>query len=181
MEACYSESRVHKQFQCRRGAVRFLMSILVIGYGNELRGDDGIGPKLADVIAELHLDDVQVIRTHQLTPELADPISAADAVVFIDASIDEPRQVVLRPITARNASRVLAHRSAPSDLLALAQAVFGKSPRAWMLTLPAFDFNLSEHLSSPAEKGMSAGLHTFRGLWSELTNSSQRMLHARTY
>jgi hydrogenase maturation protease len=45
--------------------------ILLIGYGNTLRNDDGVGVRIAEIIAEENRPHVQVIATHQLTPELA--------------------------------------------------------------------------------------------------------------
>jgi len=45
--------------------------ILLIGYGNELRGDDAIGPLVARALAELRLPGTQVLALTQLTPELA--------------------------------------------------------------------------------------------------------------
>ena len=61
--------------------------VLVIGYGNALRTDDGIGWHVAERLADdARLDGVMVIQRHQLTPELALDISRADLVVLIDAS-----------------------------------------------------------------------------------------------
>ena len=61
---------------------------LVIGYGNTLRGDDGVGQKVAEVIASLGLSGIRALSCHQLTPELADPISEVRMVVFVDATVD---------------------------------------------------------------------------------------------
>ena len=55
---------------------------LVIGYGNTLRGDDGVGPLAADTIRGWGLEGVAAISITQLTPELAEPISAARLAVF---------------------------------------------------------------------------------------------------
>jgi hypothetical protein len=65
-------------------------NLLVIGYGNELRGDDGVGPKTAMAVSEWHFPGVKTMVCHQLTPDLAEPIAAAERVVFIDA-VAEPR------------------------------------------------------------------------------------------
>ena len=60
---------------------------LVIGYGNTLRGDDGIGPAVAEAVAALGLPGVRVIVAHQLTPELAADLADAQLVVFVDAAV----------------------------------------------------------------------------------------------
>ena len=54
---------------------------IVIGIGNELRGDDGIGPRVVDAIpvrAEL-----ETMTVHQLVPELADRIRTARCVLLM--------------------------------------------------------------------------------------------------
>jgi hydrogenase maturation protease len=57
---------------------------LVIGIGNPLRGDDGVGWWLAQR-AERWLPPSQLRAVRQLTPELASDIAAAARVLFIDA------------------------------------------------------------------------------------------------
>jgi hydrogenase maturation protease len=57
---------------------------LVIGIGNSLRGDDGIGWWLARR-AERWLSSTQVMEVQQLTPDLAADLAAAAGVLFIDA------------------------------------------------------------------------------------------------
>ena len=54
--------------------------LVVIGYGNELRGDDGAGPRVARAVAAHNLPGVQIITAHQLTPEMADGLAEARVV-----------------------------------------------------------------------------------------------------
>src|SRR5579862_9528285 len=50
--------------------------ILIIAYGNPLRCDDGIAWRAADALAQKLSDsDVEIVRLHQLAPELAETIS----------------------------------------------------------------------------------------------------------
>jgi len=62
--------------------------LLILGYGNPLRGDDGVGwhavHRLRERSAEL---DADVMSCHQLTPELAEAVSRAERVIFIDARV----------------------------------------------------------------------------------------------
>jgi Ni,Fe-hydrogenase maturation factor len=109
-----------------------------------------------------------VVSCHQLTPELADPIGAAEAVVFIDASVDEPRELRLRKLTDASQMRWAAHTSNPEELLALASQLYGKSPAAWWLTVPAFDLNFGDKLSAQGQAGMAAALEAFKELWAKL-------------
>jgi Ni,Fe-hydrogenase maturation factor len=58
---------------------------VVIGYGNDLRGDDALGPLAATAVAEWDMPGVQAIAAHQLMPELAEPLAQADLAIFVDA------------------------------------------------------------------------------------------------
>ena len=83
--------------------------ILVIGYGNTLRGDDGVGPKVAETVGALRLPGVRTLICQQLSPEHAAPISVADTVIFVDAAVDAPEEVQLRRLTPNDSPQLLAH------------------------------------------------------------------------
>lgn len=143
--------------------------ILVIGYGNEMRGDDGVGPMIVGMVEAWHLDGVQTIVRQQLTPELADPIAQARAVIFVDASLEvagENAQTL--PLTpAKNASFV-GHTEDPRLVLALAQSVYGRVPQAWCIHVPAASFETGAMLSAQAEHGFTTALYAVREIYHEL-------------
>src|ERR1039458_9151480 len=128
--------------------------LLVIGYGNTLRRDDGAGPKVADAVAALALPGVRSLACPLLTPELADPISRARVAIFVDAAVDAPREVQLRMLAPADTSQIMAHAASPATLLALARDVFGHAPEAWWLTIPAEDLGIGEELSPLAQRGL---------------------------
>src|SRR5512140_3275946 len=97
--------------------------LLLIGYGNTLRSDDGVGPRVIEAVAALKLPNVSTLSCDLLTPELADPISRAEQVVFVDAALDAPREVQLRPLAPAGSSQIMAHAADPRTLLALARDV----------------------------------------------------------
>lgn len=132
---------------------------IIVGYGNPLRGDDGIGPRVAEAVAEWRLPDVRAVAVHQLTPELAEPLAAADRAIFVDARVDHlgeaTRVQLLEPAGAATA---IGHTGDPRSLLALAQAAFGRHPHAWSITVPATNLTLGEGLSPTAARGIDAAL-----------------------
>jgi hydrogenase maturation protease len=132
--------------------------VLIIGYGNLLRRDDGVGVVVAERLAARPRRGVQIIACPQLTPELAEPISRAAAVVFVDAAASGPRQVRMRRVRPTAAIPFLAHGSSPALLLGLARALFGRQPPAWLLTIPGEDFGLGEGFSALAEAGVRTAL-----------------------
>lgn len=132
--------------------------ILLIGYGNTLRSDDGVGPKVVEAIEEKHLPGVRTLICGLLTPELADPISQAKVVIFVDAAVDAPREVQLRKLIPAESAQIMAHAADPKTMLALSRDVFGHTPEAWWLTIPAENLSIGEELSPLARRGMKTAI-----------------------
>ncbi len=138
--------------------------LLVIGYGNTLRSDDGVGPRLVETLGGLRLPNVCTLVCDLLAPELAEPIAHAARVVFVDAAVDSPREVQLRPLVPADSSQLMAHAADPRTMLALARDVFGHAPRAWWLTIPIEDTGIGEGMSELARKGMAVALERLKAL-----------------
>jgi len=135
---------------------------LVIGYGNTLRSDDGVGPRVAEAVGALRLAGVRTLICQQLSPEHSDLISQAEAVVFVDAAVDAPREVQLRPLEPNESTQLMAHAADPRTMLALARDVFGHAPRAWWLTIPAQNLEFSEELSAEARRNCAEAVEKIR-------------------
>jgi hydrogenase maturation protease len=137
--------------------------VLVIGYGNTLRGDDGIGPAVAADVAALGLSGVRVIVTHQLTPELAANLADARLAVFIDAATGG-ESVTGVQIEAAEAGAVLTHVGDPREPLALCVAVYRRCPEAWLVTAAGADFDLHDGLSPTGRENAQAALGFVKSL-----------------
>lgn len=124
--------------------------VLIIGYGNPLRRDDGIGWEAAQALASLtHGLPIEVLPSHQLFPEMAEPISRSDLVIFIDACCDNsPGKLLFRTVTPERAFRNgFSHRVSPASLLASAEALYGKCPEAVLASVSGEDFGYGEGFS----------------------------------
>ena len=137
---------------------------LVIGYGNTLRGDDGVGPRVAEAVGHLRLPGVRTLICPLLTPELADPISRAEKVIFVDAAVDAPNEVQWRRLEPNETSQLMAHAADPRTMLALARDVFGHAPQAWWLTIPAVKLDFSEELTPEAQRGFEEAMEKIQEL-----------------
>jgi hydrogenase maturation protease len=127
---------------------------LVIGYGNPLRGDDGLGWRIVDRLAKMVAGEkTKILAVHQLTPELAEPISASDLVIFVDASYQgEPGSWRCEAIAPNGeVSNALAHYFTPVGLLGYADALFRARPRSLLISVAALSFDCSDQLSSNIE------------------------------
>lgn len=142
---------------------RILNPVLLIGYGNGLRGDDAIGIIIAEAVDAWNLPDVRVIACHQLTPELAEDISEAGLVIFADAaSPGSPGEVTVAEVDPMDPTASSAHSGDPARLLGLAQVVFGKCPPAWYVTVAAEDMGFREGLTETARRGVEEALARIR-------------------
>lgn len=136
---------------------------VVIGYGNPLRGDDGVGPIVAERVGRLQ-PHVQVLTPHQLLPELADAVSRASLVVFIDAAADgAPGDISCDPVKADADSR-LDHVLSPSALLQLARTAYGYEPLAWLVRVNGHAFDFGPALSAPVAGAIPGAVEVVRHL-----------------
>jgi hydrogenase maturation protease len=124
--------------------------VLVIGYGNPLRGDDGIGWCAANELASAVRDDrVKIVACIQLTPDLAEEIAGVDRVIFIDASIDlGAGQLRVDRLTQDTCGEESwTHHFDPRSLLLCAQVLYGRSPEALMISMGGESFDCRDELS----------------------------------
>jgi hydrogenase maturation protease len=129
---------------------------LVIGYGNLLRGDDGAGRLVAESLGKLP-PGVLVESVHQLTPELAEAVSRASGVVFVDCAAEGTPGDVLSssvPPPGRNPSAV-THLLTPGLLLEYARRLYGHRPAAALVTLVGQTFGFGQPLSEPVRAAIA--------------------------
>ena len=147
------------------GAAADAGCVLVIGYGNTLRRDDGVGVRAAELLAaDPRLGGVEVEARHQLTPELALDISAASLVIFVDADVRGlPGSVEVRPVEV-SAERsdvgvpaepgASSHHVGAADLVALAAVLDGHTPEAVIIGIGISDMEFGEVLTPAVEASL---------------------------
>ena len=127
--------------------------VLIIGYGNPLRSDDGLGWHAAGILAQRFSErsDIQVMRCHQVTPDLAFDLSRADLVLFIDASRElTPGTVSCEAVgsSGKSSSCSFSHYMTPAKVLELCEQLYGVAPPAYLFAVGAVTCNEGEPLSS---------------------------------
>jgi hydrogenase maturation protease len=138
--------------------------ILLIGYGNDLRRDDGAGLILAEILEQAWQSQrvaVKRLSVHQLMPELAAEIAQPEvtAAVFVDARVIAPEEVdprvQMQPLRVEAQSPSLGHHLDPATLLIYAEWLYGWRPPAWLVTVPATDFGYGEGLSQSTQQALA--------------------------
>jgi hydrogenase maturation protease len=125
---------------------------LVLGVGNPLRGDDGVAHAVLRRLERRGGFAARVEAAHQLTPEMAPLVAESAAVLFVDASTTlPPGEVRIEAVSAGDGAQPLTHHLSPDTLLLLAERLYGRAPRAWLLTIGAASMELGEGLTPAIE------------------------------
>jgi hydrogenase maturation protease len=126
-------------------------AVLLIGYGNLLRSDDGVGPAIVSRLAAIFAGDPRCacLMPHQLTPELAERVAGVERVVFVDASVEqEAGEVRIRRLCPEGgAAPSLGHCASPEAILALSKALYHRAPRAWSIAVGVANLAVGDRLS----------------------------------
>ena len=144
------------------------MTALVIGVGNPARGDDGVGPAVAEVVGRDPRAAGAVVRSvMQLTPELAADVAEASVVVIADARVGAGAgEVDWGPVGASESgvSGPFSHHLTPAALCHLAGVTFGRVPPAFVVGVGAGAFDAGAPLSGPARAAVPRALEVVLAL-----------------
>jgi hydrogenase maturation protease len=128
--------------------------VLIVGYGNELRSDDGVGPAVAVLLAgDPRLAGADVRSVHQLTPELALDASGASLLVLVDAAADTPAGEVtvwrLDPAGEVHDApgEVMSHHVDPAGIVDLARELWGTAPPVVIVSVGVASLEVGEGLT----------------------------------
>ena len=128
------------------------MKILVIGYGNQSRQDDGAGWLVIERLTALGLPDVELQVAHQLEVDVAETVSRFDLVIFVDAAVSDVPLAVTRTVVRPNPEfRAVSHSMAPAEVLALCRTLYGKEPQGMLFSIRGEDFGFGMTVSPAVE------------------------------
>lgn len=133
-----------------------MKKVLLIGFGNPGRLDDGVGPALAEKVETLNLKGVEVDSNYQLSVEDSYKISQNDVVIFADADVQSDVPFYLKKIEPSKSISFSSHSISPQSLLALTEQLFGKKSEAYLLGIRGYEFDeFGERLSERAKENLS--------------------------
>jgi hydrogenase maturation protease len=141
------------------------MRVLVLGYGNPDRNDDGVA---WFVLQKLRADPpagAELETAHQLEIDHAERIAQFDLVLFVDAATpdtSEPLSVI--EVSAAREPQATTHHILPADVLAFARKLYGRCPRALVVRIRGCDFGFGSELSPGTRESAEAAVVRIRGL-----------------
>lgn len=135
-------------------------TILILGYGNLDREDDGVAwhvlrgvvqalglpvPKSPDDPLPAYQGRVQFQFMLQLAPEVAELIAQYDSVCFVDAHTGEinvpVRAIRIQP---KFQASPFTHHLTPFTCLELTNSIYQKSPQGYLVSIRGFSFQFEE-------------------------------------
>jgi hydrogenase maturation protease len=135
---------------------------LIVGDGNTLRGDDGVGWRLAgrlQAALAAHGAVVQLRLVQQLLPELAAEVAEiAPAVLVIADCAAQASGAALQKLCDDRQAPAHSHGLTPAQLLAMTVRLYEFGGSAWLATIPGSAFAHGEELSRPAQHALDAAL-----------------------
>ena len=140
--------------------------VLVIGYGNPGRLDDGLGPAAARALEADPIPGVtvNVDVDYQLNVEHASEIAAHDVAILVDASVGGPEPFSFARVEpGERAAGFSTHAVEPPGLVTLAHDLFDATTETWVLGIRGYEFHeFGERLSPRAARNLDAALEFLR-------------------
>ena len=144
------------------------MRLVVFGWGNDARGDDGLGPLLLERVKRAGWPDVTTIEDYQLQIEHALDLDGAELALFLDAGKNTPAPFAFAEIAPRRGESHTTHALAPEAVLDVyARSLRRLPPPAFTLCMRGERFELGEGLSAEARDRLEAAWAFVQGLMGE--------------
>jgi hydrogenase maturation protease len=139
-----------------------LKNLLILGYGNPDREDDGVAWHILRALAikldlqapESYEDEFSECEQIdfdfqlQLTPEMAEDIVAYPYVCFVDAHTGNiPEPVRLIEVESEFQASPFTHHLTPQSLMSMCETLYGKKPDAALLSVLGHRFLFTRQLS----------------------------------
>jgi hydrogenase maturation protease len=134
-------------------------SVLVIGFGNPGRRDDGLGPLAAERVERLRLPRIVTHAKYQLAIEDAGDAAEFDTVVFVDAMKTGRRQFVIGDVpAAASAPGFTSHLVSPQQVVAICKRLYGHTPQSFLIGIRGYQFGFGDGLSPRAAENLDAAI-----------------------
>ena len=137
--------------------------VLVSGYGNYDREDDGVAWHILERLAkrigqplETSPDefefkpgnDIDLMYSLQLYPEMAELLIGYSRVCFVDAHTGAvPEEVHIEELSAQHQSSPFTHHLTAATLLNLTESIYQTRPAALLISVRGYSFRFTRNLS----------------------------------
>ncbi len=137
--------------------------VLVLGYGNPGRQDDGLGPAAATEIDRLGWPNLTSFDNYQLNIEDALDVAAHDVVWFVDAARTGASPYEVHEVVPALTVDFTSHLCRPETIMAIARQCYGASARGFLLAIRGYEFEFVEAITPAAAGNLDAALAMLAG------------------
>ncbi|MBK7097050.1 MAG: hydrogenase maturation protease [Sphingobacteriales bacterium] len=135
---------------------------LIIGIGNEGRGDDGLGWRFAEKMEAVFSDVFDVEYRYQLQVEDAELVSQYDFVVFADATVEIfDKGFEFSPCKLTGEYFFSSHTQSPEAVMYLSKRLYKKLPEAFIMRICGNEWEMGIGLSLQASKSLEKAIAYF--------------------
>ena len=138
--------------------------VLIFGWGNPSRGDDGLGPAFVERMEALRAghpewDEVECLTDFQLQVEHALDLYGRRRVLFVDASLDAAAPFCVAAVAPARDTSFTTHVMSPAAVLQVyCELEDEEPPPARLLSIRGERFELGDALSAPARDHLEQAL-----------------------
>jgi hydrogenase maturation protease len=159
---------------------RHPQSIMLYGYGNPGRQDDGLGIRFVEEmeqwIQENELDFITTDSNYQLNIEDSINICSCDTVFFIDATKEGIEDYLITKIKPSKDASFTTHSVSPEFLLDMCQSLFKKALDAYLIHIKGYEWEFKEGLTIKAENNLRIAINYMKDVLANCME--ERLTHA---
>jgi len=136
--------------------------ILIYGYGNPGRQDDGLGNAFIERLEvwakQQQMEGITFDSNYQLNIEDAAEVSDKDLVIFVDASTEEIEDFILTPVNASTKVAFTTHAASPGYIVDLCKQLYNRVPATYLVHIKGYEWEFREGLSKRALENLGKAL-----------------------
>lgn len=148
----------------------------ILGYGNSLRGDDGVGPACVERLRRDGTDGILLCGKTHLTIDDSFDIAGAETTIFVDACVSGGEPFVFHEVTPVPSPSFSSCLATPGFVLYLCRRFFNPDARAFLLAIRGYTWDTGEGLSPRAAENLTAAC----GFLRDILSTSFYRQHTRT-
>lgn len=135
---------------------------LIIGIGNNTRQDDGLGWCFLDNLEKEGFNSDNLLYKYQLMVEDAELIGEYETVIFVDAcKTDLEEGFKLEQLFSAKQVSFSTHAVPPNQILNLCETIYNKKPKAYVIKIQGFNWDIEIGLSEKAALNLNKALLNF--------------------
>jgi len=140
--------------------------ILIYGYGNPGRQDDGLGNAFVELLKswvnEHKLEGYEFDSNYQLNIEDAATVADKDLVIFADASTEKIESFILTSVDASTKVAFTTHAASPGYIIGLCKKIYNRMPPTYLLHIKGYKWEFQEGLTKKAKQNLEESLKAMK-------------------